>query len=301
MNSDNFNNESISLSKKMLLEKRIKEMQKTVRECPYYKNKLNNINPAQAIFRIEPFNYFLNNLIMKQLYFAWPGKWGDMFDGAFVRTPVYFEKENILANEQSYNRDYFCQCWSCEELDVMWKLRSLPPYKTVMFVSTVGKIMGQIWDNESCGKYVGLAEYRPIKNMRKEDFFQSEFNSSVHVFKEVGIAETFLLKPSSLRYEKEVRFIARKSAEKDQRKERPHLIVDVLDKTCGYIDKILIDPRANETFKQHVQDALKNLDLDWKVERSIKSKKSVDEANVSDFYKSSRENYGLPKRYVFNK
>jgi hypothetical protein len=283
------------------MEKMLKERQKMAQECPYYKNKLNDINPAQAIFRIEPFNCFLDNLAMKQLHFAWPGKWDDIFDGAFVRTPVYFKQGNIHVTDQSYSRDYFCQCWSCKELEVMWKLFSLPPYESVMYVSTVGKVMSKIWDNESCGKYVGLAEYRPIENMRKEYFFQTEFNSSCYVFIETGMAQTFLFKPDTLSYEKEIRFIARKKIEKDHQKERSHLMVDVLGKLYDHIDKILIDPRAGKSFEQGVHNALQVYKLDGRVERSTKSNESIENANVSDFYQSSKDNYGLPEKYVFNK
>jgi hypothetical protein len=299
MRDDNLIRKLIGVTQKMPLEKMLKERQKAMRECPYYKNKLNEINPTQAIFRIETFSCFLDNLMTKQLYFAWPGKWNDIFDGAFVRTPVYFKQGDILAEAQSYNRDYFCQCWARKELEVMWKLYSLPPYETVMSISTVDKVMRQIWKDESCGRYVGLAEYRPIEDMRNENFFQSQFNSSPHLFNEVGIAQTFLFKPSSLSYENEVRFIVRETVEKGEQRERLHLMVN-FDKSCSYVDKILIDPRASETFEQYVRDALKKHNLDQKVERSIKSKKLVDETDISEFSQSSGDNYGLPKRYIFN-
>lgn len=81
----------IDVTKKIMpfLEKELKVRWAMADKYPYYKNKLNGIRPDQVIYRIEPFNCFLGNVMKKQLYFAWPGKWKDMdiFDGAFVRIP----------------------------------------------------------------------------------------------------------------------------------------------------------------------------------------------------------------------
>ncbi len=299
MNYDDLIHNLIDATKKMPLEKMSKERLAIAEAYPYYKNMLSYIPPEQVIYRIEPFNCFLGNVTTNQLYFKWPGKWEDIFDGAFVRTRVYFKQGNIRA-DQSYGRDYFCQCWSCEELENMWKLLSPPPYEKVMLISTVDKLMRGMWRDEFCRRYVGLVKYRPVENMIKEDFFQSEFKSSCYLFNEneVGMPKTFLIKPSRLSYEKEVRFIAWEPTDQDQQKERVHLMVDMLDKPCSYIDRILIDPRASEPFERRVREALQRYNL--KVERSTKSKEAINNANVSEFYQSSKDNYGLPQKYSFS-
>jgi len=298
------NNETIrkliNETKKMPLRQIVEEKQAIINSCPYYKNKLNKVKPEQTIYRIECFDCFLDNVKNNQLYFAWPGKWkdkgGDIFDGAFVRIPIYFRKGNILANH-AYRQDYFCQCWSCKESETMWKQYSKKPDENVMIVSTVDKVMKQIWTDESCGKYVGMVKYRPVENIRKENFFQSEFNASCNIFNEIGMAQTFLFKPDNLSYEREVRFIARMKAEQEQQKERDSILVNILSKPHDFIDKILIDPRASRTFEIKARNALSQYCTT--VERSSRSQKAIEEADISMFYKANENNYGLPEKYSF--
>lgn len=285
----------INMAKKMPLRQMMEERQAIINQCPYYKNKLNHIRPEQQIYRIEPFVRFTDNISNKRLSFTLPKVWQDTFDGAFVRTPVYFEQGKVSANH-AYRQDYFCQCWSYEELESMWKLLSPNPYETVMIVSTVDKIMRQIWTDESCGKYVGIVEYQPVENMRKESFFQSEFKASCYVFNEIGMAKTFLFKPDSLSYEKEIRFITRMKAEQEQQKER--IMVCISSQPIDYIDKILVDPRASETFESEVRGALSQYGLI--VERSNKNKKTIEDTDINEVYQPSKNNYGLPRRYVFS-
>lgn len=287
----------INVAKKMPLRQMMEERQAIINHCPYYKNNLNDVEPEQTIYRIEPFDCFMSNVKNNQLYFAWPGKWKDIFDGAFVRTPVYFEKGNVLANH-AYRQDYFCQCWSYEELESMWKLLSLKPYETVMIVSTVDKIMRQIWTDESCGKYVGTVIYRPVDNMRKEGFFQSEFKASCNVFNETGMAQTFLFKPDSLLHEREIRFITRMKAEQGQQKKDDDIEVGVSNKPRDYIDRILIDPRASKTFEIKTRNALSQYGLI--VKRSNKNQKTIEDTDINEFYQPSKNNYGLPRKYVFS-
>ncbi|MGD0077985.1 MAG: hypothetical protein ABSB91_05075 [Sedimentisphaerales bacterium] len=297
MSEEELIDELINVTKKIDFEKKIKERQAIINQCPYHKNKLNDVRPEQTIYRIERFNYFLDNVKNKQLYFSWPGRkeWKDIFDGVFVRTPIDVKKGDIVGARQSYDRDYFCQCWSCEELEIMWNLLSKNPYETVMIVSTTDKIMRQIWTDEFCGKYVGLVEYHPIVDMRKEDFFQSVLGQSWEVFNETGMARTFLFKPDSLSYEKEDRFIARMKVGHGQQKEG--ITVCISGQPQDYIDRILVDPRTSEAFESEVRKALSKYGLI--VERSNKNRKDIEDSVISSYYQKSKDNYGLPKTYVF--
>jgi hypothetical protein len=270
------------------------DRQAIINQCPYYKNKLNDVRPEQQIFRIESFDRFINNIRNRELSFTWPGGWQDIFDGVFVRTPVYFKKDDIEAI-QDYSQDYFCQCWSYEELEIMWKMWSLCPYETVMIVSTIDKIMRQIWTDEACGKYVGMIEYHPIDNMRKEEFFHSVFGQSWNLFNETGVAQTFLFKPDGLSHEKEVRFVTQIKTEEGQKKD--NIMVCISGQPRDYIDKILVDPRASGTFENEVREALSQYGLI--IERSSKNRKNIEGAVVNSYYEKSTDNYGLPSRYVF--
>jgi hypothetical protein len=96
MLDDNLVRKLVNETHKMPLREMIEKKQKIINRCQYYLNNLNSVRPEQTTYRIESFSCFLNNIENSRLYFAWPGKWEDIFDGAFVRTPIYFEKGDIL-------------------------------------------------------------------------------------------------------------------------------------------------------------------------------------------------------------
>lgn len=289
---------------------RLKEMMDKeaviIGKYPYYKNILNNIIPAQGIevfdkfamqeiYRIESFNHFLDNIKKKQLFFSWPGKWEDDFDGAFVRTPIHFVKSDIIA-KQSYNRDYFCQCWSGKESAVMWKNFSMNPNEYIMIVSTVDKIMKSIWNDEACGKYVGSVRYCSVADMIKESFFESKFGASCYLFNEIGMASTFLYKPDNLFYEKEIRFVAKAVIKQGQQKD--NIMIGISGKPADYIDKIIIDPRADLALTNNIVKKLEKYELN-SVRSSI-PQKDVENAEISNYYLPSSNNYNLPPQYSFN-
>ena len=151
-----------------------RKKQEMLKKYVYWLNRLTTISPDQKIYRIEPVDNFLFNIKQKKLYFKYPGAWQDIFDGAFVRTPIYFLKDGIRAG-QAYKDTYFCQCWSGEEQEIMWKLYS-KDCRGVMAVSTVDKMMNLVWNRSTqfmhTMRYVGDVIYCPVNEMRDTRFFE---------------------------------------------------------------------------------------------------------------------------------
>lgn len=274
--------------------------QEVINAYPYLRNCLNAVSPDQKIYRIESFDNFLTNLTQKQLYFKCPEAWkDDKFDGVFVRTPIHFSQTGTQANH-GYKRDYFCQCWSCEEMEVMWKLKS-PEYKGIMIVSTVDKVMRQIWDMvpEPIQRYVGRVQYCPIEQIKSKYFFADKLGDFYDMVQSSGhgIATTFLFKPDSLSHENEVRFVI---YEKQNEDEPPDHILVPAPEPKDYIDKIIIDPRAIPDFEKFVRSSLSKYPwLTENIQRSMKDPCTVNEVPLSEYYKKADDRYGLPSEYIF--
>jgi Protein of unknown function (DUF2971). len=206
----------------------------------------------KLIFRIEHFRDFLANINSNQLFFRHPSEWEDPYDSVFVRSRIQFP-DGLLAI-QDYAKDYFCQCWSSEHTERMWRQYSKDA-KSVMLVSTVGKIMNEIWkDDAHC--FVGKVMYFPLEEIKKDNFFESIFGHYGNIICSHGIAQTFLLKDDSYQYEEEVRFIVWEKGGCG----RDSIVVNC--KLQNIIKKVIVDPRADNTFFEMVQGTLKQFNLD---------------------------------------
>lgn len=284
------------------LRKNIARAQKkweTLHKYVYWENRLDDISPDQKIYRIESIDNFLCNLEQRQLYFKYPGAWKDIFDGAFVRTPIFF-KQNGITVDQAYNRNYFCQCWSCEEQDVLWKLYS-QDCKGIMIVSTVDKVMNSIWNRRDdfihTKRYVGGVIYFPASEMQKEDFIEGIFKTFLNLTYSSGrgIAQTFLFKPDHLTHEKEIRFIVKE----ENKMNMDYSMVNMFGEPKDFIDKVLIDPRASNSSTDEILSRIKNYGL--RVEKSLLSAETINSLDVSGISQISKDGFGLPKGYVFTK
>jgi hypothetical protein len=244
---------------------RIKEKQEILKRYPYYENLLFNLSPEQEIFRLEKLEHLENNLENNRLYFCNPVVWheDDPYDSIIIMTP--FETFDGLAF-QDYRDEYFGQCWSANQQDVMWRLYPKDE-KRVMIISKVNKIMDRIWNESNAfmrswiwaGKiiYISLLELQDENLLVKYNYFP--YDSSAK-----GIAQLLLLKHDFFKHEKEVRFIVWDKNSKGKEgtfvkiREGYHL------KDC--IDKVLIDPRADDSFFEETKNKLNK--YNFNVERT---------------------------------
>ncbi len=223
---------------------------RTEKNPPWSKDCLSG-HTNEPIFRIEHFLDFLTNIYNDQLYFRNPGKWEDPYDSVFARSHIEFP-EGVLAR-QDYAKEYFCQCWSSEHTEKMWRQYSKNA-QSVMLVSTIGKVMNEIWQNNAT-RFVGEVMYFPLDEIKKADFFERIFDHYENVFRPLGMAMAFLIKDDSYQYEEEVRFIIWEK----QGCGRDSIVVKC--KLQNVIEKVIVDPRADNTFFQMIQGVLRPFNL----------------------------------------
>jgi len=211
------------------------------------------------IYRIFPIGRFIQVLTKKELTLVKPKKWDDPFENALLSSDflVGNEKATIAAKDSVYG-----QCWTLHrETDAMWRIYSQSK-DGVRLRTTPRKLLTALkthvdeFADLTC--FVGKVEYK-TKPELLEIFGQINVVSTDGT----GIAQSLLYKRREFSHEREVRLIY--SAVDNN---SPSDIFSFGVNPNELFDRVLFDPRMDDSLRKSYTAAIKSLGCDVEVKRS---------------------------------
>ncbi len=202
-----------------------------------------SIDDDKAIYRYISFTQLVSILEMGKFpLLNINQKWDDPNEGVILRMMVEAgssnSKDKKMKEIRNYHKHIYGTCWSTlSESDAMWRIYS--PYKEGVRIKTsVGKLKRVIESLDLCGtSATGQVLYDPQKYPTSEDV------------KESPLLPSYFLKEKAFFHEKEVRAVVYWNDAKQ--KSFPEVIL--LSLNDGFIEDVVIDPRASGWFEKTVK------------------------------------------------
>ncbi|MWL89778.1 DUF2971 domain-containing protein [Cupriavidus sp. SW-Y-13] len=213
----------------------------------------------RRIYRIFPIKRFIQALDTRTLTLVKPKKWDDPFENALLSSEflVGGESTSFAAKESVYG-----QCWTLHrETDAMWRIYSHEK-DGVRVTTTPRKILTAL--KRYVGQYadlrcfIGKVQYAKKYNLKeifeKIDLMKADGS---------GIAESLLYKRQEFAHEREMRLIY--SGDDN------HCESDIFSFEINpneLFDRILFDPRMDESLREAHKKTLRGLGCEVPVRRS---------------------------------
>lgn len=211
------------------------------------------------IYRIFPIGRFIQVLTAKELTLVKPKKWDDPFENALLSSDFIVENEKVAfaAKDSVYG-----QCWTLHrETDAMWRIYS-PNKDGVRLMTTPRKLLTALkshvdqFADVKC--FVGKVQYKKKPELLKI-FGQINLTSTDGT----GIAQSLLYKRPEFSHEREVRLIY----SGDDNNSPSDIFSFGIDPNKLF-DRVLFDPRMEESLRQSYISAVKSLGCTTQVKRS---------------------------------
>ncbi|WP_197339873.1 DUF2971 domain-containing protein [Ralstonia solanacearum] len=211
------------------------------------------------IYRIFPISRFIQVLTTKTLTLVKPKKWDDPFENALLSATFVVDGEStsFAAKESVYG-----QCWTLHrETDAMWRIYSHGK-DGVRVTTTPRKLLTAL--KRHVGKqadvkcFIGKVQYANKSNLKgifeKIDLMKPDGS---------GIAESLLYKRQEFSHEREMRLIY----SGDDNKCESDIFSFGIDPN-ELFDRVLFDPRMDESLQDAYIDTLESLGCEVEVRRS---------------------------------
>lgn len=213
----------------------------------------------KPIYRIFPIGRFIQILTTKQLTLVKPKKWDDPFENALLCSAFQIGGDiaDFAAKDSVYG-----QCWTLHrETDAMWRIYS-PSKDGVRLMTTPRKLLKSLQD--AIGKhseikcFIGKVKYE-YKSDLEECFSKIDLMNT----NGSGIAESLLYKRKEFSHEREVRLIY----SGDDGKCESDILSYPIDPD-DLFDRVLFDPRMEESLRKSYISAIRSLGCNSEVKRS---------------------------------
>lgn len=211
------------------------------------------------IYRIFPIGRFIQVLTSKELTLIKPKKWDDPFENALLSSDFIMGGEKTKFSAKDY---IYGQCWTLHrETDAMWRIYS-PNKDGVRLKTTPRKLLTALkshvghFSDIQC--FIGKVEYK-TKPELLEIFNKIDLLSTDGT----GIAKSLLYKRREFSHEREVRLIY--SGDDDN---SPSDIYSFQIDPNELFDRVLFDPRMEESLRKSYISAVKGLGCTVEVKRS---------------------------------
>lgn len=211
------------------------------------------------IYRIFPIGRFIQVLTAKKLTLVKPKKWDDPFENALLSSDFIAGSETATFSAKD---SIYGQCWTLHrETDAMWRIYS-PNKDGVRLKTTPRKLLaalkkhvGQFSDIQC---FIGKVEYKKKLELL-EIFSKIDLLSTDGT----GIAKSLLYKRPEFSHEREVRLIY--SGDDNN---SPSDIYSFEIDPNKLFDRVLFDPRMEESLRKSYISAVKGLGCTVEVKRS---------------------------------
>lgn len=211
------------------------------------------------IYRIFPISRFIQVLTTQKLTLVKPKKWDDPFENALLSASfvVGGEATSFAAKESVYG-----QCWTLHrETDAMWRIYSHGK-DGVRVTTTPRKLLTalkmHVGKHADVRCFIGKVQYAKKSNLKgifeKIDLMKTDGS---------GIAESLLYKRQEFAHEKEMRLIYNG----DDTKCESDIFSFKIDAN-ELFDRVLFDPRMDESLQDAYMDTLESLGCEVEVRRS---------------------------------
>ena len=214
----------------------------------------------KPIYRIFPIGRFIQLLTSKELTLVNPKKWDDPFENALLSSKFMIgnSKATIAAKDSVYG-----QCWTLHrETDAMWRIYSQNKY-SVRLMTTPRKLLEAL--KRHVGQYADVRCFIGKVQYKRKD-------ALLEIFKKInllstdgtGIAESLLYKRPEFSHEREVRLIY----SGDDNGTASDIFSFKIEPN-EIFDRILFDPRMDESLRKSYIVAIKKLGCDVETKRSV--------------------------------
>jgi hypothetical protein len=213
-------------------------------------------NPDTAVWKYLDLSKFLDLLISRKLFMSRSDKFEDQYEGTFSE-PTFEEMKKLAQDNPEFLRYYksrrekvVISSWHINEYEsfAMWQIFT-GNYEGLAIRSTVRRLQEALKPEKQFGQYIGEVNYIDYK---KEYIpFDDAFFP-------------FLFKRKSFQYERELRIITDVTPSAMTINDGLKIPVDIHQ----LIEKIYIHPKSENWYKRLVTELLKQLGLDFTIEKS---------------------------------
>lgn len=157
-----------------------------------------------SIYRVFPYDYFLESLINKRLTLVKPSLWDDPFE-EFLAKQNFLGPKGEKLTMNNFGGSFFSQCWSFnKESDFMWRVYS-PNNRGVKVKSDIKTLIDALVPSVNNGDLfkLGKVDYWN-DNKIKKNFEDQDFLGKLLIN---GYYHSLLIKKDSFLHEREIRII----------------------------------------------------------------------------------------------
>ena len=241
---------------------------------------LSNEEYDSYVYRILPFNRFIESIKKQEFIFVSVNKWQDPLEN-FIFKQDYRMKNGEIFSFDSIRNHIYAQCWTLnEESDFSWKVYShdFSGIKLKSQIKNLYERLGSLVTEANNRLRVGKVMYWPlekIKEIYEKDFTKYEFQA-----RELTFTWSLFIKREIYKHENEVRFIY-VSEDNDDFSDFYKFKIDYNE----IIESVSIDPRTSTEEFERKASIIKNLGFKGDI---IKS----------DIYDNSELNIGLDSIFI---
>ena len=211
------------------------------------------------IYRIFPVGRFIQVLVSNKLTLVKPKKWDDPFENALLSSSYMVGNQKIVfaAKDSVYG-----QCWTLHrETDAMWRIYS-PNKDGVRLMTTPRKLLeamkAQVGQSADTKCFIGKVWY-----LQKSKLLEIFGKINLLSPDGTGIAQSLLYKRPEFSHEREIRLIYAG----DSNESASDIFSFEIDPNLLF-DRILFDPRMEESLRKSYISAIKKIGCTVEVKRS---------------------------------
>jgi hypothetical protein len=211
------------------------------------------------IYRIFPIGRFIQVLTAKELTLVKPKKWDDPFENALLSSDFIVGGETAVFSAKD---SVYGQCWTLHrETDAMWRIYS-PRKDGVRLMTTPRKLLAAL--KSHVGQYADVKCFIGKVQYKKKSELLNVFGK-INILSSdgSGIARSLIYKRPEFSHEREVRLIYNGDDNNGTS--------DIFSFEIDYnklFDRVLFDPRMEESLRRSYISAIKDLGCTVGVKRS---------------------------------
>ncbi len=224
------------------------------------------VNDNYSLFRVFPFNRFIDIVHKNQLVFVNPSKWEDPYEN-ILNGKIITDSVGQKFTCPSYANSYYAQCWFVPpEMDAMWRIYSqdklgvLVESCTALLYKSIIKAFLHPVQQLFIGKIKYLDESEFKSRFEDPEFLQSVIQTTMYGR---GGMEPYLFKRNAFSHEKEVRLLIKDCITREESD-----VLSVPFNPTENFPRVFLDPRLQKEDFERYRYILKTSGYDGEIHQS---------------------------------